>query len=81
MEAGLTGVHMAIVVSHVALDKDTERDHAHRQNHRGMDPIALEAHLRQQDVHLPLAVGDFNILLLFQYFIIRQQPQQYFSVK
>ena len=67
---------MAIVASRVALDKDTERDHAHHPNHRGMDPIALEAHLRQQDVHLPLAVGDFNILLLFQHFIMRQQPQQ-----
>ena len=44
MEAGLTGVHMAIVASRVALDKDTESDHAHHPNHRGMDPIALEAH-------------------------------------
>ena len=44
MEAGLAGVHMESVVSHVALDKDTERDHAHHPNHRGMDPIALEAH-------------------------------------
>ena len=67
---------MVVVVLLVVKDRKLDPDHAHHPNHRGMDPIALEAHLRQQDVHLPLAVGDFNILLLFEYFIMRQQPQQ-----
>ena len=44
MEAGRTGVRMVIVALHVALDKDTERDHAHHLNHRETALIAMEAH-------------------------------------
>ena len=44
MEAGLTGARMVIVALHVALDKDTERDHAHHLSHLGMALIALGAH-------------------------------------